>query len=289
MIRLAPGIMVMQAVTIFFPIYETYKSRTEARNILSILKEWEEKRDANAIDSNFEKLKESSESSTESGRSIEMYGMAALKNVLATDPHALLQFAATKDFTAENIVFLLELQTWRTAWENESQKLTALPTQTKAQLFHMAVEIYAEFVSEKTAEFPINIEGPIRARLDAVFQPSVIMTNRRSNENVAFPWNEAPPVNISEVETSKQYSGIASIRETDSSFSETLTSDSIEDRDGIPTSIKSESNCSIEYVDVHIFDAAEKSIKYLVLTNTWRKFVDEIREQKPQSLNETLR
>jgi hypothetical protein len=281
--------MVMQAVTIFFPIYECYKSRVDARNVLGILQEWEEKRDASALGSSSGKLTKSSESSTGSSKSIEMYGMSALENVLATDSHALLQFAATKDFTAENIIFLQQLRAWRTAWQHGAQEQTNLSDQTRAQLLHMAVEIYAEFVNEKTAEFPINIEGPIRARLDAVFEHAVIASKRRSNENLIDPWNAAAPSNISEADTLKQYAVSSSIHETNSSSSEALSFDTSEDKNGILTSIICEPEDAFDCVDVHVFNAAEKSIKYLVLTNTWRKFVDAIREQSPKSSNERLR
>jgi hypothetical protein len=295
--RLAPGIMVMQAVTIFFPIYEGYKSRTDARNLLGILEEWEEKRAANTLGPSAGKFTKSSESSSEHSTnsstpgsywSIEMYGMSALEDALVTDPHALLQFAATKDFTAENIIFLLQLQAWRTAYGDRSQKLADLPSQTQIHLFRMAVDIYAECVSEKTAEFPINIEGPIRTRLDAVFGSAVAVSSG-SNENAVDPWNAAAPFDVFKAETTKKVPENVLIREINSSSSAAPSSENDVEKNGIYTSVICELGQLDENFDERVFDAAERSIKYLVLTNTWRKFVDAIREQSPKGSTERLR
>jgi hypothetical protein len=298
MLRLAPGIIVMQAVTIFFPIYEGYKSRIEARNIRGVLKEWEENRAANMLGSSDGKLIRSSESGSENStnssttgscRSIEMYAMSALEDALVTDPHALLQFAATKDFTAENIIFLLQLQAWRTAYAAQSQKMADLPTQARSRLFQMAVDIYAECVSEKTAEFPINIEGPIRTRLDAVFRSAVADSEGRSNDNAVDPWNAAATFDISEPKTSEKLPGNVLLPELNDSSSTILPSDNEEVKSGLTTTVICITDDSVENFDERVFDAAEKSIKYLVLTNTWRKFVDTIREQSPKTSNERLR
>jgi len=40
--------------------------------------------------------------------------------------------------------------------------------------------------------------------------------------------------------------------------------------------------------DEKVFDAAEKSIKYLVMTNTWRKMVSMMKEGSPRTSEETL-
>jgi hypothetical protein len=298
MFRLAPGIIVMQFVTIFFPIYEAYRSRTEARNVLGALEEWEDKRAAKAVSSSSGKLTKSSESSSENSSrasmpdscwSIEMYGMAALETALIAEPNALLHFAATKDFTAESVIFLLQVQSWRAACENGSQKLADLPAQTRIQLHQMAVEIYTQSVSEKTAEFPINIEGPIRTQLDAVFKSALSASKERSGENSVDPFNVVTPFDNSNAESSTKLATIPLVREIGSSSSESRRSESEEDISGIETLAISPSRDLFECFDERVFDAAEKSIKYLVLTKTWRKFVDMKRERSPNASIEGLR
>ena len=43
----------------------------------------------------------------------------------------------------------------------------------RAHIFALAFDIYVAGVSEKTAAYPINVEGPIRSTLDAVFARAV--------------------------------------------------------------------------------------------------------------------
>lgn len=284
----------MQAVTIFLPIYEGYRSKTDARNVLDILKKWESNT-SSTLSSGSEKFTRNSESSGENGtassmkgsyRSIEMYGMAAFQNALVTDPHSLLQFAATKDFTAENIIFLLQLQAWRIACENGVEKMADLPAPTRGLLFQMAVEIYAESISEATAEFPINIEGPIRTRLDAVFGPAMA-SRGRGVVNAVDPVKAVSPFDMSNVEALRKFPGKLWKTEVNTSSTAISASEKNEGTDGIPTS-DALANMPAEF-DERVFDAAEKSIKYLVLTNTWRKFVEAMQEQSPHSSQEGLR
>ncbi|KAH6696601.1 hypothetical protein BKA61DRAFT_683084 [Leptodontidium sp. MPI-SDFR-AT-0119] len=76
-----------------------------------------------------------------------MYSTAALEEVLLSKHTPLLHFAATKDFIAENILFLVAPEVKRMLWVE-------------------AVEIYAYGVIERYADFPVNIEGRLRKTLD---------------------------------------------------------------------------------------------------------------------------
>jgi hypothetical protein len=285
----------MQAVTIFFPIYEAYKSQTETHNTLGVLKEWEEKRAAEKLDSSSRKHTRNSGSSAEDSASssrpgsywsLEMYGTAALENALVTESHSLLQFAATRDFTAENIIFLLQLQSWRAAFGTGSRKLADLPAHTRSHLFRIATGIYTVSVSEKTAEFPINIEGPIRTRLDAVFKSAATESAGRSDTNTEEPGNPVAPFDFSPIETPSKFGGNLLMREIDTSYMDVVEAETTATMDDSDTT---ESDDSVPDFDERVFDAAEKSIKYLVLTNTWRKFVDEKREQSSNGSSEELR
>jgi len=296
---LAPGITVMQACTIFFPIYSTYHSIHLSKTTLSFIRSWEERSrwspDSTTLGSTSTHThstltihqKPSFRTEKPQYRDNEMYEMtiAALENAIATNPLPLLQFAATKDFTAENIIFLIQVRDWKTSW-------AATPSppapHSRALLFNKAVEIYAQSVHEKLAMFPINIEGGIRTRLDAIFEPAV-KNLMEGNWETIDPYNEITPFagDEGEMPLSPMRPGnpgnqmrtswpLSSAPPTPKS---TLSSEVAEfgrNMDGIPREF-----------DEKVFDAAEKSIKYLVVTNTWRKMINEMRGS-PRTSHESM-
>ena len=225
-----------------------------------------------------------------------MYSMAALEHALATNPTPLLQFAATKDFTAENILFLLSVHDWKAAWKSSP------PTShSRAVLFNQAIEIYTQGVNEKLAPFPINIEGVIRTRLDDVFSSTVRDRRRESRigkSEVVDPFHEVtpfasggdqaiemplspPPVMASPSWPLHGQSSQSSLPGTPKSGfghfeSKPFENQGEETLSDVPQGF-----------DAKVFDAAEKSIKYLVVTNTWRKMVSAMRDGSPRSSEDT--
>lgn len=212
-----------------------------------------------------------------------MYEMTitALENAIATNPLPLLQFAATKDFTAENIIFLIQVRDWKTSW-------AATPSppalHSRALLFNNAVEIYAQSVHEKLAMFPINIEGGIRSRLDAIFEPAV-KNLREGNWETFDPYNEITPFagDEGEMPLSPMSPGspgspmrtswpLSSAPPTPKSTFSSEVAEFVRNMDDIPREF-----------DEKVFDAAEKSIKYLVVTNTWRKMINEMKGSRRTS------
>jgi hypothetical protein len=244
----------MQAVTVFFPIYEYYSSNQLSRSIIAGIKDWEDRKEWNNTTSGSWNTTTSRGSITSDDNSTEasvykknkIYTMAALERVLTSDPYPLLCFAATQDFTAENVLFLMAVRDWRSTW----------PTQSKNTMFSRAVDIYATKIDDKLAQFPINIEWRIKAKLEEVFGPSVSeIKDRQENFNEAAPFaNPGIAMNPMTSRTSRHVDVFNDI--TSEKFDET------------------------------VFDAAEKSVKYLVLTNTWRKYISQI--QKSRNSEETL-
>ncbi len=275
----------MQAVTIFFPIFEAYKSKQQMRKTLDIIRTWEEKKlgDESTLSSGstkhnsfFSAKKPASASTTMSRSSREMYTMAALEKALVMNPIPLLQFAATKDFTGENIVFLIQVRDWHAAWNRAPRYINEVTAKAKAQLFGKAIEIYASSIYNKTAEFPINIEHKVRADLDAVFGVAVADMKPRFSDNVVDPFNDKSI----ELETTKGFRRPLE-REVSSDSGPTLW----ESQESILPSTKEfifEPHPCVQPIELAIpggfnekvFDAAERSIKYLVVTNTWQKFVE---------------
>lgn len=319
---LAPGIIVMQAVTIFFPIYEHHLTlRLSSRNLslLAMLssshstEKWDTNTHVNTSTNsqrhthsrtNSHSAPHSSNETNPYLASAEMYTLAALEKALTENPGPLLTFAATKDFTAESIIFLIAVRNFRTACGN--------PDVEKQELWRQAREIYTQSVSEKTAEFPINIDGNIREKLDRFFASN--RTEERADYRGQEAWERereeqvdkiSPFANVSasEVPLSPMKGGSWGFgihtqsaemqcpltpATTHSNAPTTPTRKNSEDGgweiDEMPLSPrdlhkkperwegdggKAEGVEDIE----RIFDAAERSIKYLVVTNTWRTFV----------------
>ena len=152
----------MQVVTVFFPIYEAFVSRAQMRETLTLIKNWEEK-GAQSGEPSLSSGEASHVSVGISTRSKEIFTMASLEKALAVNPLPLLHFAASKDFTAENIIFLMRVREWRQAYASAPRLLntTALTADAQELLFRMGVDIYTTCVSDTDSEFPINIDHHI--------------------------------------------------------------------------------------------------------------------------------
>lgn len=279
---LAPGIMVMQACTIFFPVYESVKyiiTSTEFSDTGTLFEkrslagestttsDYPDNRSSDSLHL------ERPDSQQKSPRSREIYGMAALEKALVKNPGPLLHFAATKDFTAENITFLTQVRDWRSAWKTAPRKQGSVTQAAQFRLFQAASEIFSVTVDPHTAAFPINLDHRTREALNAVFKSRnhnpapnpdpvdpfnawsakylnrELSSNPRANKPKPIVWEPSDYVSVS-VEESKlpPHPGVRpfghDLMVFDAAFDES------------------------------VFDAAEQSVKYLVLTNTWRKFVD---------------
>ena len=293
--RLAPGIIAMQAATVFFPIFEAYRSRAQLRSTLAAVKSWEEKRKSGESstgysgstrnDSFYGEKKPSSTSTSGSSRRREMYTMAALDKALAVNTTPLLHFAATKEFTGENIVFLMQVRDWRTAWNRAVRDFGTVTGQVKYRLFNIAVEIFATSVHTKTAEFPVNVEGKIRSRLEAIFGSAVVGI-KHLEENIVDPFNhhsfgaiglESPKPLQSKFGYDISESRCTDSGPTPSESQENFIPSATKDLDVIPEVPESAADIPAGF-DEHVFDEAEASVKYMVITNTWPKFVDSCKE-----------
>ena len=284
----------MQAATVFFPIFEAYRSRAQLRSTLAAVKSWEEKRKSSESstgysgstqnNSFYSDNKPTSTMTSTSSRRREMYTMAALDKALAVNPTPLLLFAATKEFTGENIVFLMQVRDWRAAWNRAARDFGAVTGQVKYRLFNIAVEIFATSIHTKTADFPINVESKIRTKLEAMFGPAVVGI-RHLEQNIVDPFNHHSFGSIGLEPTKSPQSDVNGIGEFRGVDSYRTASDSQEhflppgkgDLDVIPEAPETAADIPASF-DEHAFDEAETSIKYMVITNTWPKFVDSSRE-----------
>jgi hypothetical protein len=223
----------------------------------------------------------------------EIYSRATLERALSTDPAPLLQFAARKDFTGENIIFLISLCQWRACWDQAVRDINGVITQqAKRQLFHYAVQIYVTSVHMKMAAFPINIEGRVRLRLNNIFRGAIWSlehTSRTSNETDIFSTHYCTAERTSkDLSLPTLHLGDMRPRLESSSSLKTLVKHSLAEtclQNNTPDELSIEmlpgsSDSAIpipDGFDAHVFDDAEQEVKYMVLTNTWPRFVDSIK------------
>lgn len=274
------SIFLMEVATIGFPVVQVFKTKKLRKETLNALSAWEKKQDMEPTftigDGDDQKDSTYTGSTYAPGdaeapefgtNSTEMLNMAALDFTLRTNPGPLLEFAALKDFSGENVSFLMHLADWKRAW---FIPLSSTEEQRRQQFFN-AVRLYVNFVSLDFAEFPINICSREMKRLHQVFGEAATLLMRRpsvsSTETVTPFDNPIGPVssNSSELDlktglnlSTLGKANLASVMQ----MTELRATDSLSEI-SIPDSFTTD-----------IFQDAEQEIKYLILTNTWPKFVN---------------
>lgn len=178
--------------------------------------------------------------------------MQALESTIEHRIESLIEWTASREFTAENTIFLREVRNFRRKWGS----LRTVTTAQRRQMHTEASLIFFTLINPFTAETPINIEYKIFKKLQRQFEGleydpymprSRTPTDPKSptaRENVVCPWE-------STLDRPASF-------ESNVSASSTASTRSI-----VPSEFTEE-----------IFDSAFESIKYLVFTNTWPRYVE---------------
>ncbi|KAI0134974.1 hypothetical protein F4814DRAFT_436800 [Daldinia grandis] len=179
-----------------------------------------------------------------------LFTMNALDHVLNENPGPLQEFSALRDFSGENIAFLTQVTSWKLSWPDATNE------DQIRDVFTRALVIYASFISPRDAEFPLNLSSQDLRRLESIFEKPARILCGEARIDPATPFavdgsakeqgrSGDDWIELSEMAGSVQYAGEIS-----------------------------------DAFDTAVFDSAQKHIKYLVLTNTWPKFVTEIQAQR---------
>jgi hypothetical protein len=300
-------IFFMEIFAVGFPIYDVIRSNTLRQETLDAIANWEKRQAAQGMDgsslspsgwSHNTTLKSAEEGTVTSKTSFEsaksaMLTMTALENALRTNATPLLEFAALKDFSGENVSFLTHVMDLRRYWFTPKRSTV----EHRRQQFVAATHIYAQYISLGFAEFPINISSREMKRLYQVFEgaATLLYGNKRgsissASSDKATPFDTVLPDNASDAPINiKSYSSITLEAESSinldslgranlraaSRLHETRIDDDVLEDFEIP-----------ETFNEMVFDAAESEIKYLILTNTWPKFVSAGRTSSQMSRDE---
>jgi hypothetical protein len=315
---------IMEICTIAFPIVDVLRSNRLRQETLDAIANWEARQatanlEVASTDAPFKSPSEFSSTTTlKSGGEVsvgdrsfdsqksDILTMTALENALRSNAMPLLQFAALKDFSGksfayrcahrytnftpigENVSFLTHVSDWRLYWFSPKSSTT----DHRRKQFLAATRIYAHFISLEFSEFPINISSKEMKRLHIVFERTAkLLFGRRlssdsSSSSDATPFDNVMPddasdspindksnTHISANAISLDKLGRANLKAV-SRLGELYGDESVIDVD-VPDSFNE-----------LVFDAAESEIKYLVLTNTWPKFVNVSRANSQLSKDE---
>ncbi|KAF1914506.1 hypothetical protein BDU57DRAFT_296334 [Ampelomyces quisqualis] len=239
-----PSLVVCQQVLILIPLRDAFKSRPRQRS--SSTSETDSLTSKRSISS-------TKSSTVIFGKELKSKAsMQALEFSIENSIEALIAWAASREFTAENTIFLREVRNFKKKWAS----LKIVSTAQRRQMFNDASLIYFTLVNPFTAETPINIEYKIFKTLQNTFSNvefdpymprSKTPDDLRSpvmRENVVCPWEDTlnRPASLESNHTTSSATGTKCI---------------------VPSDFTEE-----------VFDAAFESIKYLVFTNTWPRYVD---------------
>ncbi|KAF8466451.1 hypothetical protein BDZ91DRAFT_658098 [Kalaharituber pfeilii] len=142
-----PGIGMMEFVILFFPIFEIYEHNRRHKRL-------------SAISEHELKITFSSK-----------YTLTALELALEDYVDGLEEFAATKDFTGENIIFLRKVAAWKKKWllaeKNSANGQIRAPV--IRALYDTAEQIYFHSISRVHSTFPLNLNDSVYLPLAKMF------------------------------------------------------------------------------------------------------------------------
>ncbi|TQV92779.1 Regulator of G protein signaling superfamily [Cordyceps javanica] len=282
---IAVSIMFLEIFTVFVPIWEVRKARNLSQETLESIARWESRqrfgggggaKDVKSMHSEVSGTTWASRMSraapsvgSSSGGSI--LTMDALEHTLEKNPEPLQEFSALKDFSGENVAFLMRVRDWKIEHSitvpkslgsassalsgSEDEKPPLTPTKTSSRdMFESALHIYLDFISSTCAEFQINLSSQDFRKLESIFEDAArLVVNEESTYDPATPFAEAPRTAADNAAAAFRYVG------------------------PIPSGF-----------DENVFADAEISIKYLILTNTWPKYVRQRRSFDATSTAETV-
>lgn len=203
------------------------------------------------------------------------YSLAALEKALRDDFERLEEFAATKDLTGENIIFLKQVENWKEKWrssEANSQNGEMSPPVLRA-LYSAAKDIFQTLIHRETSAFPLNLDDDIYLTLDQVFGDSNPRLRRDPSTDCfkTFPKATIAPFADDIVADAKCLPERKEFRRIGREDLETRAAEIDPERSAPPrkSSVKGSRLPWIPEDLGKAFDRAEVAVKQMVLTNTW--------------------
>ncbi|KAL8726979.1 MAG: hypothetical protein Q9166_006342 [cf. Caloplaca sp. 2 TL-2023] len=277
---LIPGMMAMEIVTVAFPIYQIIKHKRAARKLHHALAAFDQKRLDSTQDSITLSSSVASSGFLKSKNKGKMYTMESLDACLAGNYDSLQVYSSCMELNGENIIFLTKVLAFRLACQKAFHTTCNSSTEfrrARTDMFRNALGIFITLVHSQTATYPINIESPIYNRLETIFGPATALVAiykapSRTSSLSATPWDdpgsgtsptrEFPMRSLSKPPS--KYNG------NDNGSSEHIVG--ITDHDDSVTESGIPFEVPVDF-DESVFDAAYKSIRYMVWSETWQRYM----------------
>ena len=272
--------MTMELVTLIFPIVQIVKHKKAARETQAILADFDSKKLLSEPSTTGSLATRSTGS--KSGR---MFSMESLDESPSTNCDGLQVYASCMELNGENIVFLTKVLGFQRKWATDFSKIRD-SCRARMGMFRAALSIYVTLVHSDTASYPINIESPIYAKLESIFGAATrLVASRRNSESPSTPISSVTPWDEPLQEPQNEFPMFEPSRDTypmrNISLSTPPARGSIdnESREHI-ISLDEKSQDSLAgfpippEFDDHVFDAAFKSIKYMVWSETWQRYLN---------------
>ena len=271
--RFVPGLVTMEVITLVFPIVHIFKRKKAVRETTQALADFDMKKLSS------DPTTTESVTTRSTGKRGKMYSMESLDECLNYNYDGLQVYASCMELNGENIIFLVKVLNFQESWFTTFLKAHDFG-KSRMVMFRTALSIYVTLVNAETASYPINIESPIYAKLESVFgtATSLVASKRDSSSpttpiSAVSPWDEPAELTLTESKHDAYPMQAMSSPPTRPSSSNDSSEHIIsfdgpaDDHDplasfGVPTEF-----------DEHVFDAAFKSIKYMVWTETWQRYM----------------
>jgi hypothetical protein len=280
----------MELVTLIFPIYQVMRHKHAARETSRVIAQWEvNKRATTSTDGSI----------TTKGSRGRMASMATLDECLCGNYSGLQIYASTCELNGENIIFLVKVLNFRKQWAAVFAKAGSDTERARMAMFRAALSIYVSLVHDGTSSYPINVESFVYTGLYKIFGPATLLVASNCPAtpttpiSAVTPWDEpvSHPFENSPSTTSNPFDNPTSVTSesgrteefqmtsltslpTRHSFDHGSTEHIISLDDAVnPNDPLADFKVPAAF-DITCFDAAEKSIKYMVWTETWQRYCE---------------
>ncbi|TWU72072.1 hypothetical protein ED733_003566 [Metarhizium rileyi] len=252
------SIMILEIFTVFVPVFQVIRMWFVRKKVARSNARWETASLSSGISQSLtSECKSSTQSLSEKGKALDyldeelgdrLLTMTALDHVLRDNPGPLQDFSALNDFSGENIAFLTRMAGWKASWP-----VMPVVGEQVLDVYNEALAIYSDFISPRDAEFPLNLSSRELKYLEDVFEQAARALFGEEESNPATPFDIEAPTSPSRVASRFGTGGLVRFRY----------------RGEIPAGF-----------GLGVFDRVQSHIKYLVLTNTWPRFVSEMQSRR---------
>lgn len=300
--------MTIEVVTLGFPIYAIFKNKKAAREVNNALADFDQKR-LQSFDEgttlggseNSLKTKNSTKGSKKGGK---MFPMETLDACLSGNHDGLQVYASCMELNGENIIFLTKVIAFSQQCQRafyDTCKSTTEFRRARTAMFRAGLSIFVSLVHSGTASYPINIESNIYNQLDLIFGPATtLVASAKASRTPSIatpvsskitPWDDPAADNNTAENNDDDHSNggggyfgnsypmhSMSRKSSGNESSERIVH--VWENDlGAGAGVDGSRPDPLEGVkvpgefDERVFDAAFKSVRFMVWTETWQRYM----------------